>query len=513
MAIKPTRIKKDTTVTKTTKVAPKSKPENKDKYAIYRTLTAYLTEHNDKLLLDICKDKKEADRLRYRVISHILSLPRLCWYVNKYINGLYDYNKFTNEQWFRMFADIIRMSGSTQSHHFYFPKYKFSEVGAFYKTIRDYYTLGEGIVPSSSELSSLFTLYKSGHLNESVLDTMKMMIDGKESAPKSTPKKQETTPFGAVSQMLNGEGTRNKIFDDLSPEIQLLTSQCREFKKSRTYCRGCELKQNQMIAVDTNLISPGPVDVTFLGLSPTKEETIPFTNSGGELFRSYFDKIVQDLNIKYMLSNVILCSVPHDTPTGNINACTKNCSEIVGMLRSQFPSKITVVMGDKAMKAVGIKGSITKLNGKFIDGYFIMLNPSAIQHNANSREKLETAFAQLREYLATGVARSQNEQTASNAEFAISNDKILSRLDNSHTLFDTKVIGEKIMYIMKDSAGNKKYYFEDAQIPIYIKGGSYRDCSMISNNSDQTLLLSVAEKDQLVKMLRYNMQKHVAGEL
>lgn len=501
------------TKTNTTNNIQKQKSESKPKYEIYKILTQYLFTGKPELLQELCKNKEDAKKLRYRVVSYFLSIPKLAWYINKYLNNLYDFNKFTDAQWFQTFYDIIRMSGTTEHHHLYFPKFKVSEIAQFYKTIRDFYEISGDEKPSNAELGALLQLYRTGIITEDTLYNLKMTIDGKEPTTKRPPQ-----VFGNVAkkEITNtNTSTKNKTFEDLSPDIKQLCTQAINYKKTRKGCYGCELRSAPIVTIDTNLTTPGPVDILFIGLNPGKEEVekgIPFIGGAGQIFRGYLDKMIESLNVKYAILNCILCSTNNEAAITNPTQCVKNCAEFVSILKGQFPAKYTVLMGDKAMKSVGVKGGITKLNGTMVDGYFILLHPSAVQYNSNNRSKLDTAFAALTELVATGVAKEQQSISCTNLEYSISPDKIISRIDENHTLLDIRILGERVIFIVKDVNGKKKYYFEDVRVPIYIKSGQYHECPAISSSVDTMIVLSAEEKDKLSKSLRMNMYKWNNGE-
>lgn len=485
------------------------KKDTGDKYAIYKKLMEYLFKPTPELLIELCKDKKEAEKLKYKVVTYFLTIPKICWYINKRMNHLYDFRKLSPEIWFSTFAQIIQLYGLQDTKLLYFSKYKFSEFGNFYKTITEYYKLGEGISPSSSEINSLFILYKSGNIQEDILVNMKNIIDGKDAKPT---KKSEIAPILTLNNQNQNFSTKQKTYNDLHPKIKEMVESCKNYIKGHKNCYSCDTRSNTPIILDTNLENMGPVDIMFLGTSSSKDDIVnglPFSGSNGQTFRLYFDKLYDHFKFKYVILNTLLCPVINEASVKNIKKNIQNCQEIVNIIRQQFPSKLVVVIGDKAMASVGVKGSITKNHGKIVDGYFIMTNPNSIQYSQANKEKVEEDFSNLYNILQSPnkSLNSNTVETVQKGTYRISEDQIITHLGRNDTLFDIKILNEQIVYFIKDINGKKKYLFENISIPIHVKTGEYANCEFISNNIEYTVNLTSEQKESLARKLRHNMNQ------
>ena len=507
--MKPKQTK--TKLNPTNKTAAPIKKPTDDKYAIYKILTKYLVTQDEELLKMICKDKKQADTLRNRVITYYFGAPKFLWYINKYLNNLYDHSKWTNEEWFRMFGELTKLYGITDVKSLYFTKYKTNDYGSFVKTINDYYDTVDLLPPSSGEIQSLFILYKNGNISEETLDDMKLVISGQE--VKRSPKPAAPMmPGFALPPVQENEGTKNHTFSHLSPKVQELSKQISDYVRKRQGCSGCELRGRPSVILDTNLQEPGPVDITFITLNPGSEEAkngIPLIGPAGLIFRESFDKLLKAFNFTYLITNVILCSTPNEASIKNVNKVAKQCAETVNLIRQQFPSKLNVVLGDKAMKAVGVGGSVSKNNGTMVDGYFICVSPSSLQYGAKQRERFDSAMMELANII-SGIKSQASPVVNLNTQIQdgslrIPQDRIIKRIDPSMTLFDIRTFGEQVVYFFKDSNGGKKYYFEDIKTPVYLRGGPYSNCPFITPDVDQELILTGEQKDKLSKKLNYDM--------
>lgn len=493
----------------------KTKPK-KDPYYIYKVLTKYLLNPSEELLKELCKDKKVATSLRYRTVSYFMSLPRIMWYVNKYLNNLYNDSKISNEDWFRTFANIVKMYGVENTNWFYFARYRQDEYANFCKLVRKYYDTINANAPSSAELTALFNLTKSGIITQEDLENMELIIEGKPTKKKSTVNVKTTNNLVLKSETTDVTTTKNKTFESLSQDVQNFANTCVQFTTNRQECRSCELSGKKKVILDTNLPKPGPVDITFIGLNPGKEEAekgIPFIGGAGQIFRDYLDRFLEKFNFTYLITNCILCSTPNEKDINRPSAVVKKCREVTNLIHQYFPAKLTVVMGDKAMKSVGIKGTITKNNGKIIDGYFVMVHPSSAQYGNKYKEKLEAAFIELYNLLQGDKSFSQSKENTNimqkDSAVRLSDDQIVTNFSTSLTLFDTKIFNGQIVYILKDSDGKKKYKFEPIKLPVYIKTGEYPNCPFITENVDNVVYLTEEQKQNLTRKLYHDMSNLV----
>ncbi len=483
----------------------------KDPYYIYKVLTKYLLQPKDELLMELCKDKKVADRLRYRAVSYFLSMPKIMWYVNKYLNNFYNDSKITNEDWFRSFADIARMYGVENTNWFYFAKYKQDEYANFCKTIRQYYDTINANQPSSSELASLYNLAKCGILLQEDLENMDLIISGKPTKKKSSVKTSSNLIL--KSEVTNIQSTKNKTINSLSQNIRNFIDTCIQFSSNRQECMSCELYGKKKVMLDTNLTNPGPVDICFIGLNPGKEEVekgIPFIGGAGQIFRDYLDRFLEHFHFNYLITNCILCSTPNEKDIARPTNVIKKCKELTNLIHQYFPSKLTVVMGDKAMKSVGIKGTITQNNGKIIDGYFVMVHPSSAQYGTKYKEKLDAAFTELYVLLEKNTPQqSKQNNIQKDNTVRLNNDQIETNFSTSLTLFDVKIFNDDVVYILKDQDGKKKYKFEKIKTPIYIKNGEYPNCPFITDDVTNVVYLNEEQKQSLNRKLYHNMSNLV----
>lgn len=492
----------------------------KDKNAIYKLLTDYILDPTEPKLKRLVHDKELAENLKYRCFNYFLTKPKLVIYLDKYLNNIYFWNKCSVEDWFRTFAKITQLIGISNTNQLYFSRYKTFEIKDFYNVIRKYYDSMEEFEPSQNELNCFYELYKTGIIPQSYIDELKLIIEGKETKvnqkPTASPQIIQTTPH-PIQEEYTGFDTTKRDFNSLSQPIQQFCNQLKQYINSKLTCRECPLYAKGTVVLDTNLEEPGPVDIAFIATNPGNEEVpkgIPLIGPAGQIFRPYFDKLISHFGLKYLITNIMLCSTPNQNVIKGTQQIVNRCKDVTNIIHQYFPAKFTVLLGTEAMKAYGIKGGISKLNGQIIDNkYFIMYHPSAPQYGQVKKSVFDTAFAELFQYLKNNKFGSTGESQLNtvSAQQRIDSSNFISKIDDDLTLLDIKIIENKVLYIFKDKNGNKKYHMDDSvEIPIYIKSGQYQDCHTISTEIDAISYLSIQQKEMLSRKLYNNMKSFIA---
>ena len=141
-------------------------------------------------------------------------------------------------------------------------------------------------------------------------------------------------------------------------------------------CDSCDLKDSYSAIAETNSTDDiSKVDVMFIAENPGKDEIkggecrgrkyppgTPLIGKAGAIFREMFEKHIEPLNLKYYITNTVLCATIKDGKTVNperetVERCKKNLFKMIDMCRP----KLIVAMGTTAMKAFDIGGSIVSI--------------------------------------------------------------------------------------------------------------------------------------------------------
>lgn len=396
-----------------------------------------------------------------RLYISLTTLPRICKYINTYMNDFDSINIGSINDFIYTVNILIK-------------KYDIKKNDLFFGSVKKY----------DNDMLDLISTY--GHREARYI---KELIDNgfitihKDKNDINT----EVKPFISSIDIRNSEKINN-----LCKYI---------IERSRTRCEKCPMfGKSERVILETNLEEPGPVDLVFIGINPGKEEALmnrPFIGKSGRLMRKYLDKLIEKhRDLKYLITNVILCSTDNESKIPNVkkvlSICKSNLDEI---LRHFKPYKYMVLFGDVVVSAIlpEVKGKITSLNSRIIENKIISVHPSMVVRNPNHKSYLESVFSVIDNILIS-------ESKTINIDENIGKDWIL---------FDIKRMGNKVLMIFTDGNGKKRYVAEDIKIKSFIKSGSYSDCDIITNVVDREIELSYGDYIELSKRLRFNMRNQV----
>ena len=502
-------------------------PKNEQFFTRLKLLTKYLSDPDDQTLQRLCAtDKEDFTKLKKRVYSYLLAFPKLTHYLNTYLNNLYDHNKFTANEWFYTFSEIIRIYNFFNiKKNFHYSKYKSSDRDNFIKTLKSYFKELNLTEPSKGDIDAYYNLYKNYIISEDNIQVINDIVKGKISKTTSNNNStQKSSVFKSQDsyQQLTTDDSKNRTFASLSPKIQEFCRSIINYTSNRKACLNhCPLAHKKRVILDTNLTEPGPVDIMFIGINPGTVEAqkdITFIGGAGQILRPYLYELCNKYNLKWIITNVVMCSTSNEQELKpNFKKIINQCSEVHKLINENFPSKIKVLMGKSVKEAFNIKGNFSSYvsNCQFInDNMIITVHPSSIQYQEKSnRPRLEKTFETLDKYFSSQynntITNSDNINTSTDKyDFQIPDDKIIHRVENDLTLADIISFGDKIIYIFLDSNHEKKYLFEDIQFPVFIKNGIYKDCKLINTQVDNYMIINNQQKKKLMSILNYNL-KHL----
>lgn len=493
----------------------KAKSQKDQKFAKLKLLSKYIVSGgNDRLLNAILDaDKQTLFNMKYRTISQLAMYPHLISYINKYMNSLYDFGNITPRDWFYSIMLMSKIYGINHTNLLYFSKFQQNERDDFIKSVTAYYKEVGADPLNNRELNALFILYKFGIIQEDVLVSMKEVVSGKGKAQTATTATQQNQ-FNIQKEILDKAATGNeefklRTFDSLSAEAQTFVNNVHGYLGARNVCKQCEVNCRDAVSVDTNVQAIQPVDLMFVGFMPTKEDSynrLPF--SGGDsakLFHRFLQPLVDRFNLKYVLTNFIFCPLDKTKQLQNKRKVVQNCSQLLDEIVKQFKPKLKIVVGLEATKIAGLKGGITKLNGKLIDDIFVLMDPDAVIINNNKLKQFQQGWLKLEEHIQNN--QTQMAPTIEIDSFNIPDHQLITSITNDLTFFDSKVIKDKIVFIMLDKNGVKKYYIEPIRVPIYVKSAPYGECVNFADNVSGVVYCSEQERQLLNSKLYREINK------
>lgn len=425
---------------------------------------------------EIDKDRLFKREYKFNLFNYILKHPKLIYYVDKYLNNIYDFEKYTDEEWFTTFKKLLSDYGIKNSNQLYFAKYKPPKRSLIKQEFREY--LIDQRIPSENELNDLYRLYDTKIITDQHISQLKTINSGEESKQYSNISPPVTTPSDS-----------NSI---VSSTLMGFNSSISRHINTRLTCKNCPLfgKEKQPIYTDLKL-DDGQVDVIIVTEKPYDiNEDSPI---------KYIIALAKQLELTYIMTSLVLCK-PDGPEIPNSKKTILNCKNVTNYVYNTFSSNIKILLGTKAKQTFGIRGNMNQLNGSIINDCFILVDP------ITSMPLYKSGFVKLKEELTKlNKRKSISKQTNTNSTIDY------NQLEN-YTLFDVKTMDEQILYILiENGTGNKKYITENISYPVYIKQGQFRECDHIIDNPDIVTYLTHDNKQYLTNLLRKNMYNVVGN--
>jgi len=441
-----------------------------------------------------------------RFLLYIYNSPHIVWYMNKYLNHLYDFNKFeTVDLIFSLtyLLDINRISKkSIPEKLMYLKNTELADKNKqkIKKLLEEYFSKIYDKEYNDKELNFFYDLVNLNIISFNEISE----IDKHINSGKTTITLDNN--FLPNSPKVNTEVM--DIYKELSPEIKEYCESAKQIILNRPECKGCELFGKPTVILDTNMKEPGNVDVIFLGLNPGVEEVkIGKTAVGktGKILRTEMSLLPP--NIKWVITNILWCHTKVESEIKNFEDTKNRCKELVEILLSSFPSKIIVPMGAKAASWFNIKGGAGKVFTNNKDQLIIpTIHPSAANYNPANLTKFKTEFALVLENLLPQKPITTNisiPKSKKSQEISLpTTDKLITTLTEDLTFFDVREIDNKILTIYIDQNGQKKYKLSDYNMHFYIKNDSWKKCDQVTNKVDGIVHITGREKYQAVKYVR-----------
>lgn len=515
-------------------------------------LTNYLKSNNrntDQFIQVINKHQVDKNFLFKRAISHNYNNPHIIWYVNKYLNNKFDFYNYDIKEYLLSLTFV--MDQHNQKRLFFLKSKDLKDPNKFKikKTLKEYYLIVKRKYLNDDELNYLYSLFSQKLITVKEIENMDIVLNGPKSKIKLDLDFIELQNQESTS--LNEKQSINEYIEyvktiPLSDEIYNFTQEMKNKKIERDKCQDCKLFNNQMVVLDTNRETIGPVDFMFVALSPGKNEAIYnrlFVGKSGRLFREkmyYLDK-----NITWLMTNVMMCSANNQKDIANtakqIKLACNNCSDFLSEIINKFPAKIYVPIGKQAIEFFGITGSVTQNSGqvsKKANGSIILplIHPSAILQNESNKPlynsswntifQVATKLTQNKKAKSVNVVENIHQEIKApvsvpappisknpivgHSNYNVPDHKWISIIDDTLTYFDSiNLDNQNILNVYIDKDGEKKYKLEEFKMPVYIKSCPLNERKMINNGDfDYVSYIDGRTRYRLSKVLKDNLIKH-----
>ena len=447
-----------------------------------------------------------------RFLLFTYNSPHLVYYINKYMNHLFSFNKFDTADLIYSFTyllDINRISKkSIPDKLFYLKNTELADKNKekIKELFDEYFNKLFDKDYNETELNFFYDLVNLNIITFDNITTMDKHIN----SGKSTITLEDIA-------MPNSPKVNNLVLDiyrELSPSIKEACDQTKQYILSREECKGCELFGKPTVVLDTNMTEFGEVDIAFFGLNPGTDEVEvgkPFVGKAGKILRERMSLI--PAHIKWVILNVILCHTKNESEIKNPEDVKKRCRELVEGIRQAFPAKIIVPMGAKATDWFGLKGGISNLSGKVLTSQnqtiIPIIHPSAANYNADNLEKFKTAFSSILNMFKQKDDSSSESTTIVVPQISkkeepiiISSEKFINEVTPNLSFFDVREINDKILLIYIDQNGQKKYKLEDYKLHFYLKNADWKQCNQITEQVDAIVQITGREKGSAIKLVR-----------
>ena len=485
----------------------KPKRNYKDIISRLKILNRYLFNPNEELIPKIFDTKTEFfSSYIYRLYSLIESQPLLLIYVDEYLND-FSVTSYEPEHIMKSFAILLNLFNIHSPNELYYNKFKVNHQEQFYKQLIKYFEEYDFQV-NSRDLLALYHLFNNNIITETQMNEYMDIIEGKSTTKKTKLPSQQLLNVQDIIQ--KSKVSKNELYE-IPPKIQELNNNIINYIKNTTLCKECQLYKAPKVLIDSNINDyENGVDIMFIGINPGNEEIKlgrPFIGPSGELVRGAIAKLS---NIRYAITNIIPC---HTSNESDIPKALKNgskCKHITDKILDVFKPRLIVLFGLQPCRRFGLKGTMAKLNGELQDNkYLPIVHPSAVIRQAkNASNQFVTGFATLSNLLNNNEIHQPSPEDLV-PDFNIPPEKTLTKFSPDLTLFDISIVNDKIIYIMIDKNGVKKYIIKDYIFPIYIKYGDYKDCHYIETNVECVANLTAKEKRQLRSKLYHNLTKTI----
>ena len=476
----------------------KKRSKNKT-YEFIKTFTNLLKR---KQLLDLAvcenlvKNYNVSHWILKRLWSYFYNRPKLIWYINETVNNLFDFKKVSLEEHFIFLQQLYILHNMQPKDVYYLRRDEgFDEKRQkVIDLIKKYYKETCRWYRSNRDINDIWRLIVNGVIDNSTINRINKLING------------EDSPDIVLDNLIPESQKSENISTRETEKIQQFIYEIKNLKLQRNECRKCELFNNQIVVLDTNVSEPQPVDFFFFGINPGREERekdCPMIGTSGKLLR---EQIIDQLpiNTKWVISNVILCSTNNASQIKDVQKCLENCKGLVAKIFEKFMPKYIVTIGDIPTKYFGIQDKISKVSGELLGEKVIpCVHPSSVRRGnkymAVCFQKARKTILELARQMTPSYPQQQeiNQNDSNNTNW-------LEGIDKSWSFFDCcRLDNGDILLIFIDPNGKKQYKrLRNIRQPVYIKYDNFKNCSIITDKVDAVVHLTDYQKNKLSQLLR-----------
>jgi hypothetical protein len=465
----------------------------KDKFAKIKYLSTWLFKPSLSMEF-LIEDKNEFNSgLKYRLFSYFLNNPKVCWYLNTYLNGFYDFTStyYSPKDWLLMFAEIIRMY---KIKSLWITKFQSLKRDQFTKLMDTYFKQMGEMELNNSEINNLYLLFEYNIIKQDDVEILQITLSDKGETKTKSSNQQQT--------VVNREPIKT------SPEVVDFCNRVVNGIQHRQHCKFCPGYRKANLVLEAQKYTD--IDILVLGLYPeTSDLRSQEFLSEHSIFKTNLNELFKKYNLNYAYSNRILCEASNTDAT-NIKRMYDNCTGQSTFVHDVAQPKLKIILGSKYAKLLGVKSFNKQMGMSILGGEaFLLPDPAELDLSKDKDfELISACFDNLNEFI-KNKSRSWKNGDSTFDTTTIEN-QLVTKTNNNYTLFDIQVINGNIIYTVLDE-NNEKQYITNNNIsyPVFIKSGKFNECNFIDDQPDFIAHLSIFEKQILSQKLNDNLKRKI----
>lgn len=449
--------------------------KNENLFKNISILTNILLE-NSEYKIKLFNDSDFNNNVKYRLFNYFLKNPKALRYINERLNNFYTFVSYNQEEWVETFQTICSISGIKSKSQLRISKFRKLDQEKFIDNIKKY---NDDL--NVNEMRELYKLYFNGTIVDE--DLLLEKIQQKNEDLKNSISYEDVISFDKKEKL------------QLSKEMDNLKNKFFKFIETRSECKECKLYNNEKEFIETNMETKQKADIFII-----------FNNEDGEFkfkIKNEIKRLIQNYDVTYVMVNSFPCQYDNKLyENKETKEIIQKCNPVMEQLLSVFNPDYIISFGKNSKDILGIKGTISKIQGQFISKKYMVLNEtSKIKNGTQSGD----AYAKFLKSFQNLLYERSKRKSISRSVLNIDKNKFREDL----TLFDIKILENKVIYIMINKEGKKEYITEEISYPIYIKNGSYQSCQYIDDDVDSYAIITEKEKNELVRTLRNNIKSFI----
>lgn len=503
--------------------------KKKDILIFLKLLTKWITnsKRDINILEKIFKifDEVKKEFLFSKLVSYLYENLHIIWYINKYMNNLYDFNKFTHRSICESITFIMDNNNFNQSPKLTFIKTEKDDNKLKFKNlIQKYFLLIHNQIIKDIEINHLYNLFISNVITLKDMEDVDRIVNGEVKTEFNQEKLQELEK----SEDIKGIVEEIKI-KKLSTNISNLIEHLKTTKTNREECKNCKLFNKPLIPLDTNLENNGISDICFISVYPSPDDSIygkPFTNKSGTLLREKLAQLPQETT--WLFTNLILCAATQNDigKDKDLLPLIHNCRGMIQIVFENLKSEYYIPIGKSTLELFGVKGSIVQHCGELLtlsNGSKIipLISPHAVLEYPGKNEQLfNKAFSNIKDIINNKyqniknditfkeIKQTQDKSTKKNSKYKevkLEDIKVnlITEPNENLTLFDIIELDQnKLLNIYIDNVGKKYYLIKNSIQKVYINDKKWNDIQIVDNEMKYYVELNGYEKYKINSLFK-----------